>query len=415
MIGIQTEPQLLAAVMDICRRIRDVGGRVLMVGGCVRDAMQNMQSKDIDLECYGVSAETIQNTLGTAYDLDLVGMSFGVFKVHHYDIDIALPRRENKTGAGHRGFMVDCVPDLSCREAAARRDFTINAMMYDPLAQELIDPWNGKEDLQKGVLRHVSSHFAEDPLRVLRAMQFAARFDFHIAPETVALCRTIPADELAMERISAEWDKLLLKGKTPARGLRFLRDCNWIEQWKELFQNETQWQNMISALDRYALTRSGKEKDDRITAVILLCAHLTEQQAHTLIGKLYSFAGYAREITPFIPVLHSINDLANAPDRILRRTAFSLKRLDLLIRAATSYHPDELEAIGIITARAESLGILREPPCPILQGRDLIARGFKPGKEMGALLQKAFDAQLDGVFSNREGAEQWLCDQLSTQ
>ncbi|MBO4345552.1 MAG: hypothetical protein J5833_07340, partial [Victivallales bacterium] len=222
------------AVMDIASSVKEIGGRAFLVGGCVRDALRGDPGKDFDVEIYGVSTAVLEKRLSERYSLSRVGASFGVYKVHGHEIDIALPRTENKVGSGHRGFIVDTNPDLSYEEATARRDFTINAIMYNPLDGEIIDPWHGVDDLRNGILRHTSPHFTEDPLRVLRGMQFVSRLEFTFAPETIALCSTLSQDELPPERLAGEWEKLLLKGKRPSLGLSFLRDCGWIRYYPEL-------------------------------------------------------------------------------------------------------------------------------------------------------------------------------------
>ena len=239
--------ELYQQILHIAQLLKDVGGRALLVGGCVRDSVLGLECKDYDMEVYGLSMDSIRDVLGKEYRLDFVGASFGVLKIHGLDIDIALPRVENKTSSGHKGFDVQFVPDLSYADAASRRDFTINAIMRDPLTDEIIDPWGGMDDLKKGVIRHVSEHFAEDPLRVLRAMQFSARFDATVADDTVKLCSTLSQSELAQERVATEWEKLLLKGKKPSKGLRFLRDCGWVDNYPELkaligCKQEPKWQ-----------------------------------------------------------------------------------------------------------------------------------------------------------------------------
>ena len=160
----------LDAARAVAELVRSLGGRAWLVGGCVRDALLGRPCHDFDLEVYGVPADRLEAALAARWPLDKVGASFGVVKLKHRDIDIALPRRENRLGAGHRDFAIASDPDLSPAEAAARRDFTLNAVMADPLTLEILDPWNGVGDLRAGVLRHVSEHFAEDPLRVLRGM-----------------------------------------------------------------------------------------------------------------------------------------------------------------------------------------------------------------------------------------------------
>ena len=177
------EPKLLSAVTDIATLVRNAGGRALMVGGSVRDLLiGEKEVKDVDLEVYGIRPDDLQRVIGARYPFDPCGVSFGVLKIQHIDIDVSLPRRESKRGEGHRAFLVDSDPFLSVKEAASRRDFTINAMYYDPLAGAFEDPYGGVADLEKRILRHVSPKLVEDPLRVLRGMQFIARFDLTPAP-----------------------------------------------------------------------------------------------------------------------------------------------------------------------------------------------------------------------------------------
>lgn len=200
------EPRLLAAVLEIAALVKGSGGRALLVGGSVRDFLLGVKAvKDIDLEVYGLEPEKLQRVIGAKYAFDPCGLSFGVLKIRHYEIDVSLPRRESKRGEGHRAFLIDSDPFLSIAEAASRRDFTVNAMYYDPLAEVFEDPYGGVDDLRRRILRHVSPKFVEDPLRVLRGMQFVARFDLTPAPETIAICRTMEIEGLAPERLMEEW------------------------------------------------------------------------------------------------------------------------------------------------------------------------------------------------------------------
>ena len=450
MLKINGEKRLLDAVADICLRIRDAGGRAVMVGGCVRDAIMGSACKDIDLECYGISAENILSCLSGQYGVDLVGASFGVMKVKHFDIDIALPRTENKTGYGHRGFMVDIVPGMSFADAASRRDFTINAIMYDPLTAEIIDPWNGQDDLQKGLLRHVSGHFMEDPLRVLRAMQFTARFGFRVAEETVEVCRSMSQDELPAERLSAEWEKLLLKGVKPSLGLDFLRECGWIRYYPELealigceqtpvwHPEGDVWRHTLLCLDEAAKLRS-KDDDDLVLMLAVLC-HDLGKPATTFVrkdGRIVSPGHDAAGKAPALSFINRIwhrNDLpervlplvehhmapaqfvkGNAGDRAYRRLALEVQRLDLLAKLArcdvisTGVDvPGRLKDLDVFLERAHSLNVEKEVPRPILLGRHLIAMGIAPGPEMGKLLSMAFEAQLDGAFNDLDGALRFI-------
>ncbi len=233
-------------VIRLASFIREAGGRAMLAGGCVRDELMGSEPKDWDLEVYGIDPAKLRNLLesfangnltasidgdsGVRTSLNVVGSAFSVYKIGH-DMDVSLPRRERKVGRGHRGFVVEGDPDMSFEEACSRRDFTVNAILKDPLTKEIVDPFGGKEDIEKKVLRHVSAEtFAEDSLRVLRAAQFAARLEFDIAPETVELCRSIDVTDLPKERIWGELEKLLLKAKRPSIGLKWLYDLGVVDQ-----------------------------------------------------------------------------------------------------------------------------------------------------------------------------------------
>src|SRR5476651_2234218 len=227
-------PPEFLAVLDAVRRV----GRPRLVGGCVRDWLLGLEPKDFDIEVPGVTFEGLHRALAPFGATDVVGRSFGVIKLRlgGAEYDFSLPRRESKTGAGHRGFAVAPDAALSDAEAAARRDFTVNAIAYDPFTGALIDPHGGHADLQARVLRHTSAAFVEDPLRVLRAFQLAARFDFTLAPETAALCRSI-ADtfpQLPVERVWGEWDKWATKSAKPSRGLAVLEETGWLKHFPEV-------------------------------------------------------------------------------------------------------------------------------------------------------------------------------------
>ena len=219
---------MLNEVKVVAELVKRAGGRALLVGGCVRDGLLGLNPKDFDIECFGISGQDLQRALEAEFELDLVGISFGVIKLKHLEIDVAMPRRETKLGLGHRAFGMEYDPTLTIEEASARRDFTVNAIYSDPLTGEILDPWNGRADLEKRILRHVSPHFVEDPLRVLRGMQFVARFDLTPAPETIEVCRTMTPEGLAPERLFGEWEKLLVQGVKFSKGLNFLKDVGWV-------------------------------------------------------------------------------------------------------------------------------------------------------------------------------------------
>src|SRR5678816_1004072 len=177
-------------VSSLAHAIHEAGGRALLVGGCVRDELMGAQPKDWDLDVYHLDAARLREILDQFGPVNVVGAAFTVYKLGKH-LDVSIPRRERKSGRGHKGFVIEGDPSMTIADATGRRDFTINAILQDPLTGELIDPFDGQRDIEQRVLRAVSKEtFAEDSLRVLRAAQFAARFEFDIEPETVELCRT---------------------------------------------------------------------------------------------------------------------------------------------------------------------------------------------------------------------------------
>lgn len=228
-------PPIPQQALQIIELLQNAGATdAMIVGGFVRDFLLGVPSKDVDVEVYGLSYSQIRDVLSPHFKVDLVGQSFGVLKVGR-DVDVALPRRESKAGIGHKGFDVEATPNLSTREAFARRDFTINAIGLRPDGS-FCDPFNGIGDLKRKILRAVGPAFKDDPLRVLRGMQFAARFGFSADAQTIQFCRDVFSEfsSLSEERIYEEWKKWALKGKYPELGLEFLRETGWIAGFPEL-------------------------------------------------------------------------------------------------------------------------------------------------------------------------------------
>src|SRR6478672_9560422 len=217
-------PEIPAHVLQVARAISKAGGRALLVGGCVRDPIMGRTPKDWDLEVYQTESERLREILMGFGSVNAVGEAFTVYKLGH-DLDVSIPRRERKSGRGHRGFLVEGDPSMTIEEATRRRDFTINAILQDPLTGEVIDHFDGRRDIERHLLRAVSlDTFGEDSLRVLRAAQFASRFDFNIDPDTVVLCQSIDLADLPAERVWGEMEKLLLQSARPSVGLKWLRD-----------------------------------------------------------------------------------------------------------------------------------------------------------------------------------------------
>ena len=441
-------------VRQVAELVRAAGGRALLVGGCVRDRLLGLSPKDFDVECFGISAPDLQAALGRRFDLDFVGASFGVLKLKRLDIDVALPRRETKLGLGHRAFEMEHDPTLTLEEASARRDFTVNAIYLDPLTDEVLDPWNGRADLDRRILRHVSPHFSEDPLRVLRGMQFVARFGLEPAPETIAVCRGMTPEGLAAERLMEEWAKLLVKGVKISKGLGFLRAVGWTKYYPELerligCEQDPQWHpegdvwnHTLCCLDAFARERDERretEDENLVVGLAVLCHDFGKpactrydpvkrrirslghdeagvEPTLAFLRRLTSEERLLKEVPPLVR-LH-MRPFAMWKDRssdsAIRRLAAKVVRIDRLIRVAAADDagrppfPSEPEPLKWLAAQAERLRVADSAPKPLVQGRDLIAFGMKPGPEFGKILKAAYEAQLDGKFTDHEGGIKYV-------
>lgn len=436
-----------------------------LVGGCVRDALLGLPVKDFDVEVFGVSYERLAKALRRWGRVDFVGQSFGVVKLSTGSglaYDFAIPRRDRKVAAGHKGFDVEFDADITPQEAASRRDFTLNALMFHPQRGEVLDFFGGQNDLRDRVLRHTSAAFAEDPLRVLRGMQFASRFNLSAAPETIALCRSIKASfrELAVERVGDEWFKWAAKSAVPSVGLRFLADTEWLEHFPELAAlrgtpQDPEWHpegdvftHTAHCCDALVKLPQWQAADDasRIAWMLAVLAHDFGKPAVThealrdgrmrIVSPGHEQGGVepALKFLERLHVPHAIRDrvpplVANhlahmqaINDRSVRRLAKRLEPetitgLCVIVTADHSGRPPKPpcvpEGVKALMAKAEELRVQDSAPKPILQGRHLITAGMKPGKEFKAILHEAFEAQLEGQFGDLEGAEKWLAARLA--
>lgn len=235
------------SVIDFAKAIQEAGGRALLVGGCVRDMLLHIVPKDFDIEIYGIEPDVLHAVAEKFGEVTDAGKAFGILKLQidplllgsrsdedspslprrglggGLELDLGIPRHDSKIGAGHKGFDVDVDPFMAPEQAARRRDFTVNAIMMDPLTQEIIDPYQGAIDLQNHVLRVVDvDSFGDDPLRILRGIQFAARFELVPDEATFAVMRSITPRliELSPERLRDEWRKLLVLAQKPSIGLQ---------------------------------------------------------------------------------------------------------------------------------------------------------------------------------------------------
>ncbi|MBN2506829.1 MAG: polynucleotide adenylyltransferase [Verrucomicrobia bacterium] len=441
-------------------------GTARLVGGCVRDWLLGRAPKDFDVEVYGLDAARLGSALARWGQVNWVGRSFGVLKVTTaggQTFDFSLPRRDSKVAPGHRGFEVAVDPGITPREAAERRDFTINALAYDPRERRVFDYFGGQADLRNRVLRHTSPAFADDPLRVLRGMQFAGRFALEPAPGTVALCRQIKSGyaELAVERVREEWFKWAAESALPSAGLRFLAATEWIAHFPELdalvgVPQDPEWHpegdvfahtcHCCDALARLPAWQAA-DTESRVAWMLAVLAHDFGKAATTctMIRN-----GRTRIVSPEhdergVPLAEAFLARINAPhairarvlplvrchmahlnpihDRSVRRLARRLapetiESLCLVITADASGRPPNPpgvpEAVATLRARAGALELEAAAPRPILLGRHLLDLGMVPGKELGIILNAAFEAQLEGLFADLPGAWRWLATQSAS-
>jgi tRNA nucleotidyltransferase (CCA-adding enzyme) len=437
-------------VLSLARSIHEAGGRALLVGGCVRDELMGKQPKDWDLEVYQLEAARVREILDQFGPVNVVGESFTVYKLGHH-LDVSIPRRERKSGRGHKGFVIEGDPSMSVAEAARRRDFTINAILQDPLSGELIDPYGGKQDIEQRVLRAVSSEtFAEDSLRVLRAAQFAARFEFDIHPETIELCRKVDLSDLPSERIWGELEKLLLHARRPSIGIEWMHKLGAIEKLFPEIQSmigvpqDPEWhpEGDVFVHTKLAVDRARELIDElsyprQVTVILAALAHDFGKPATTefIEGRWRSRGHEEAGVLPAESFLDRINvhtlDGYDVRGQVIALVREHLKpgefykkrdevgegafrRLarrcepDLLYRVAKAdslgrnadWVPREqwygAEAQEWFIERTRELEVEQRPPDPLLLGRHLLDLGVQPGPRMGEITRAVYEMQLDG-------------------
>ncbi|MFM8331961.1 MAG: hypothetical protein ACKN9T_09755, partial [Candidatus Methylumidiphilus sp.] len=310
-------------------------------------------------------------------------------------------------------------------EAASRRDFTINAIGVDLGDDRILDPWGGRGDLAAGVIRHVSDAFGEDPLRVLRACQFAARFGFAIAPETVAKCRSLQGElaTLSSERIWEECKKLLLKAPRPSLGVQALATTGALGLFPELASTPEADGHRLRLLNACAdLCRADGLDDSAALPLLLagLCHGLDEAASRALLVRLGCPPTPAERCAILLREqaqprqLWECDSAQTIADGTIRRLALRVPVRDLCRLALADFRarsvngpPGPCPWTEWLARRAAEAGVFEQAPQPILQGRDLQALGVKPGPAMGVLLKHAFEAQLDGVFADLPAAIDW--------
>ena len=430
----------------IASAVRERGGRALLVGGCVRDELLGRTPKDLDMEVFGLEGTALRPLLDGFGRVDVVGESFSVYKIG--GLDVSLPRRESKTGRGHKGFSVDGDPSLSIEDAARRRDFTINAISRDPLTDEILDPFGGRDDLAARRLRVVDrTTFSDDSLRVLRALQFAARFDLEVDAETRAILRSIPLDDLPAERVWGEVEKLLLQAVRPSIGFALARDINVVERlWPEMHAligcaQEPEWHpegdvwiHTLLVIDEARKRLEGLDRGRAAAIMLGAITHDFGKPSTTafLDGRIRSIGHEEAGVPPATAFLDRLNihtlDGFDVRTTVLGMVAHHLKPgmfrksptpvgdgafrrlaqkvdLELLARLAEAdcngrTGTFDCSAMAWFLERARALGVEHEAPKPVVLGRHLIELGVAPGPGMGLILKEIYERQLDGAVAS---------------
>ncbi|HEX7999506.1 MAG TPA: HD domain-containing protein [Pyrinomonadaceae bacterium] len=456
-------------ILRLAGAIKHAGGRALMVGGCVRDRLMGSEPKDWDVEVYGVEPARLRELLDEFGRVNVAGEAFTVYKLG-LDLDVSLPRRERKTGRGHRAFVIEGDPSMTFEEAARRRDFTINAIMEDPLTGELIDCFDGRVDLERRLLRAVSVEtFAEDSLRVLRAAQFAARFEFDVETKTIELCRLIDLTDLPRERIWGEMEKLLLRARRPSTGLKWMYELGVVGQlFPELnalvgVPQEDEWHpegpvdvHTLLVVDRARELIEDLPYPQQVTVMLAALCHDFGKPATTAFieGRWRSRGHEEAGVAPTESFLERLNihtldgydvrgqvialvrdhlkpgELYRRRDEIgdgaFRRLARKCE-LELLYRVARAdslgrnaeWVPRErwytAAAQEWFIERARELSVERSAPAPFLMGRHLLELGVKPSPLMGEITRAVYEMQLDGRVRNLEEAKEAARKLLETE
>ena len=441
--------KLPSILEDILKELRTIGAIPIVVGGSVRDFFLNIPVKDYDIEIFGIdSLDIIQKSLEKFGCVKLVGKSFGVLtlRVNEYDFDFALQKNKKKTGNTHQEYEIITNANLSIKEAAIRRDFTINAIGYDFLKQEFLDPFDGINDLKSKVIRHINDiTFIEDSLRVYRAVQFASRFEFKVDENTKELCKQIVLNDelkyLPKERIYEEFKKLFLKSAKPSIGFELLRELEILNCFPELkalinciqepeYHPEGDvWIHTMMSLDELAKILKEENIQDEYRKLYLFYAILCHDFGKPFCtkeinGKITSFKHESLGVEPtisflskltnekrFIEIVCSLvkNHLAPFQLYLAESSLKAIKRLSLKVNiedlclvcladclGRTIKDKEKCpKATSWLLNKAKEFDIDKEPIKAVVKGRDLIALGINPSIEFKEILSFAFDLQLD--------------------
>ncbi|NBV41599.1 CCA tRNA nucleotidyltransferase [bacterium] len=415
---IRTRLPLVASVLDT---LVSQGIQPVLVGGAVRDWIMGTESNDIDIEIFGIeSLDDLKRFLKPLGEMSPIGATFGILRYNSPEgnVDFSLPRIEAKTGPGHTGFEIRLTPTISYPEAASRRDFTVNSIGMDWYTGRVMDPFDGKGDIVRRRLRHIGPAFIEDPLRVLRAAQFAARLQFDIAPETAALCRQMPLSELPKKRLYDELQKLFQKTTTPSRGIKYFEELGILEEWPEI--SRVLKDSNCAAATLHCIDALAKRSKSTAPMSLMLAAFLLFSQtlipetpmaiADAFLSRISDSNRINSAIRSLIYVTMKLAILAEKAgisdaDLYQASARTSLRKVVQLLLAG---FPNQPRVHRFVLARATELDILDAPPKPLLTGKDLVSLGVEPGPQFKEILTHFYTAQLAGKITSKDQAIQLL-------
>ena len=384
----------------------------VIVGGYIRDALAGIPSNDIDIELYGIdSLQKVEKILQEFGKINSVGKSFGVCKLlyKNLDLDFSLPRKDNKIASGHQGFQITIDTHLNFKTAASRRDFTINAIGYDVKNRKILDPYNGRKDLDKKILKAVDNEkFQEDPLRVLRAIVFATRFTMTLEDSLLFTCKEMIRkkllEELPKERIFQELKKLLIKSKNPSKGFYLLKELGGFSFFKE-FNNldNNEYRDILNALDRLKKLDITDEKEFILLAFAVITSKFSNKLTENFLHRISNEKKFIEKILQ----LHTITfHLENFNEYDIYKLA---KKIDIEFYSHYLHvTSNKKEKIDYLLTKAKELHVLHHPIPALIQGKDLIRLGLKPSKKFAMILEQIYEAQMKNRFQNKSAAIQWL-------
>lgn len=359
--------------LDLALKVKEKGGRAFYVGGYVRDFFLHNENKDIDIEVHGLDEDELLDILHSIGNVNYYGKSFGIFAIEGENIEVALPRSEKVLGKGHRDFIIKVDKNLGYKEASIRRDFTINALMMDIISGEILDFFGGREDLEKKIIRHIDENrFKEDPLRVFRACQFAARFDFSIDEKTIDICKTIDITSLSHERIEEELKKALIKSKKPSIFFSYLKKMNINSYFNEL--------NKFEHLDKYG-------NNDEVNNI-----YFYKMALIAIDNKDYlkSF----KQITANKELLSYVKKMVKLYNLLFKdKTDFIMEMFNFEYHIYLSLFLNEDEKNYYDGCYKRYLEVKDN----LINGKELLSWGFKADKNFGNILDFAKRKQIEGL------------------